>query len=105
VLSPAQLMSRLEEIEKDIAMREPVLEQAAQRWYVAKRDKEKARAEAFLSAEGTVAERSAEADKLTATMGAQDEAQFEAMRAVLRAMETRSMIGQSLLKAHGRAGA
>jgi hypothetical protein len=101
--SPAAVMERLEAIERDLATRQPALESAARNWYIAKRDKEKARAVAFLGAEGTVAERSAIADRETALDGKQAEAEYEALRAVVRTMETRATIGMALLKTHGRA--
>lgn len=101
--SPSEVMSRLEEIENDLATRQNTYENAAKKWYRAKRDKEKARAVAFLSAEGTVAERSAIADRETALNGREEEAEYEAVRAVVRTLETRASIGQSLLRAQGRA--
>ena len=50
------------------------------------------------------AERSAIADRDTATDGKVQEAEFEALKAVVRVLETRASIGQSLLRAYGRAG-
>lgn len=96
---PASVMRRLAEIENDLALRQNTLEAAALAWYRAKRDKEKARAVVFLSAEGTVAERSAIADRQTATDGKQEEALWESLKAVVRTLETRASIGQSLLRA------
>ena len=101
--SPEQVMARLSEIENDLALRQNALEAAAMSWFIAKRDKEKARAVAFLAAEGSVAERSALADQQTATDGKQEEALYESLRAVVRTLEARASIGQSLLKAQGRA--
>lgn len=96
-------MERLAAIESDLATREGALENAAFEWFKAKRDREKQRAEKFLTTEGTVAERNAHADKATAHLGVEHEAEYEALRAVVRVLETRATIGQSLLKAHGRA--
>lgn len=104
MLSPAQLMERLEQIEADLAVRQNVAEAAAESWFLAKRDREKAWAEAFIAAEGSVKLREAIADREVANMGRVEEAGWEASKAVLRVLDTRSMIGQSLLKAHGRAG-
>lgn len=101
--SPSAIMQRLAEIENDLALRQNAWEAAALAWFKAKRDREKAHAIAFLGAEGTVAERTAIADRATATEGAQDEALYESMKAVVRTLETRASIGQSLLKAQGRA--
>ena len=102
--SPQQIMDRLEQLDRDLEARGPALESAARAWFIAKRDREKARAEVFLTTEGTVAVRSAHADKATATQGAGAEAEYEAIKAVCRVLETRVGIGQTLLKAHGRAG-
>lgn len=100
---PAGVMARLTEIENDLATRQNALESAGRKWVIAKRDREKARAVAFLSAQGTVAERNAIADELTALDGKNEEAEWEALRAVVRVLETRASIGQSLLRSMGRA--
>ena len=100
---PAGVMARLADIENDLAARQNTLERAGMAWFRAKRDKEKARAVAFLSAEGTVAERTALAESQTALDGKNEEAEWEALRAVVRVLETRASIGQSLLRAQGRA--
>ena len=99
---PAQVLARLQAIEEDLAARQARLESAAMTWYRAKRDKEKARAVAFLSAEGSVAERNAVADKLTALDGRDAEAEWEAVRAVVRVLETRASIGQTIARTYGR---
>jgi len=101
--TPAQVMARLEEIESDLANRQNVLESAASQWFVAKRDREHKRAVEFLKAEGSVAERNAIADRVTAREGAQQEAEYEALKAVVRTLDTRASIGMSLLRAQGRA--
>lgn len=97
--NPGEVMKRLADIEGDLAIRQPAFEDAARKHYIAKRDKEKARAVAFLAAEGhTVAERQAIADQQTATDGSAAEAEYEAMKAVMRTLEARASIGQSLLR-------
>jgi len=101
--TPAQVMARLEEIENDLANRQNVLESAACQWFVAKREREHKRAVEFLKAEGSVAERNAIADRSTAREGAQQEAEYEALKAVVRTLDTRASIGMSLLRAQGRA--
>lgn len=98
----AEVQRRLEDIEADLQKREVALEDAARKWFIAKRDREKARAVAFLSAEGTIAERSAKADLETTVVGKEAEAEFEALRAVVRVLETRASIGQSLLRSMTR---
>lgn len=99
---PGAVIARLEEIENDLAIRQGALESAAQSWYRLKRDKEKARALAFIDAEGTVAERQAIADRETALMGKEEEALYEALKAVVRTLETRASIGQSILRSQNR---
>lgn len=101
--NPHAVMGRLSDIENDLAVRQGALEAAARAWFIAKRDKEKARAVAFLRAEGTVAERNAIADEQTALDGKHAEAEWEALKAVCRVLETRASIGQSILRAQGRA--
>lgn len=100
---PAAVQARLEEIERDLAIRQGALEAAALGWFRAKRDRERQRALAFIGATGTVAERTAIADRDTAMLGASEEAEYEALRSVVRVLETRATIGQSLLRSQGRA--
>ena len=100
--APAQVMARLQGIEQDLEARQNALEAAARAWFMAKRQREHDRAVAFLSAEGTVAERSALADRATALDGREAEAEWEALRAVVRVLDTRASIGQSILKAQAR---
>ena len=101
--APQLVMARLEAIEQDLAARQAALEAAARAWFTAKRQREHDRAVAFLAADGTVAERSALADRATALDGREAEAEWEALRAVVRVLDTRASIGQSILKAQGRA--
>jgi hypothetical protein len=101
--SPHAVQARLCEIENDLAIRQGALEAAARAWFIAKRDREKARAVAFLRAQGTVAERNALADEQTAVDGKHAEAEWEALKAVCRVLETRASIGQSILRSQGRA--
>ena len=100
--NPGAVIHRLQEIEDDLAIRQNTFESAALAWFKAKRDKERARAIAFLGATGTVAERNAVADRDTALNGQLEEAEYEAVKAVVRTLETRASIGQSLLRSQGR---
>jgi hypothetical protein len=101
---PGAVQGRLEEIERDLADRQGEYEQAALAYWRSKREKEKAQAEAFLRAEGTVAERQALAAQATAHIGMEDEARWEALKGVVRVLDTRATIGTSLLTAQGRGG-
>jgi hypothetical protein len=93
---------RLEAIERDLSERERELYDAAMGWFKKKRDLEHDRAVAFLAAEGTVAERQAKAARDNSNIGRDEEAEYEAIRAVVRVLETRANIGMALLKAQGR---
>lgn len=101
--APAAVQARLEEIEAELATRQGDYEAAALSWFRVKRDREKRRAQAFMEAGGTVAERSAKAEVATATIGVEDEARYEALRGVMRTLEARATIGQSILRAQSRA--
>lgn len=104
--SPHAVQARLRDIEEDLAIRQNDLERAAMAWFKAKRDREKRWAQEFLDQEGnvkTIAERKAVADAETADIGIEDEAEYEATKAVCRVLETRAAIGMALLKSQGRA--
>lgn len=100
--APQAVQERLEEIERDLAVRQNVLEATALGWFRAKRDKERRWAQAYLSAEGPAHERKAHADLAVCTVGVAEEAEFEAVKAVVRVLETRASIGQTLLRTQGR---
>jgi hypothetical protein len=99
----AQVMATLDQIQQDLALRQNLLEQAARNWFNAKREKEHKRAVTFLSTEGSVAERNAAADREVALEGKEAEGEYEALRGVVRVMETRANVCMAILKAHGRA--
>jgi hypothetical protein len=93
------VQERLDAIERDLAARGPALESAARAWILAKRERERQHATIFMSSDGSVAERNAKADLETAVIGMTDEAEYEAIKAAVRVLETRASIGQSLLRA------
>lgn len=99
--TPSLVLQRLEEIDRDLAVRLPGFEAAALAWFHMKRDREHARAVAFMSSSGTVAERNAQADIETSLMGKNEEALYMATKAVMDVLSTRSTIGMALLKAQG----
>lgn len=101
--TPQQVQARLEQIEQDLSVRQNVFEAAALSWYRVKREKEKRWAQAYLTASGPVHERKAHADLAVATVGVMEEAEYEAVKAVVRTLEARATIGQSLLRSQGRA--
>lgn len=101
--TPQQVQARLEELDTDLANRQNILESSAMAWFKKKRDREEAWARAYVSAEGPAHVRKAEADLAVATVGRNEEAEYEAVKAVVRVMETRATIGMALLKTQGRA--
>ena len=101
--TPQAVMARLEGIEHDLAIRQGALEAAALTWFRVKRDREKDWATAYIRADGPQHVRRAEADLTVATVDVAEEAEWEALKAVMRTLETRASIGQSLLRAQGRA--
>jgi hypothetical protein len=102
VLTPAQIIVRLEAIEQDLADRQPEFEDAAGAWTRAKRDKELAWADAYMAATGEVTTRKAAAIRASEHIGKEAEGRYVALSKVCGVLETRAMIAMSLLKSHGR---
>lgn len=103
MLSPAQIIERLEGIEQDLATRQNEYSTAAEAWSRKKRDKELAWARAYMNATGKeVTTRKAAAKLESENVGLEEEAKYEGLKAVMDVLQTRSMIGMGLLKAHGR---
>lgn len=100
--APPQVIVQLWQIDQDLASRQNDLEEYAEKWFRAKRDQEFEYSKAFLAATGTVAERTAKAKMDTYTVGVEAEAKYEALKAVVRVLDTRASIAQSILKAQGR---
>jgi hypothetical protein len=101
--TPAVVQTRPQEIDTDLAVRQLEFEEASLNHWRSKREKEKARADAFLRAEGTVAERTAKAEQQTALIGMEEEGRWEALKGVVRVLDTRAAIGMSILRSQGRA--
>lgn len=103
--SPAVVMTRLFAIENDLAERQNGYERAAGNWYTAQREIKRAHAIALLSSQKpSVTAQKAEADLAAlACDGVEYEAEYEAFKAVIRVLETRATVLQSILKAMGRA--
>ena len=100
--SPAQVMARLTEIETELAERQNDLEACAFAWFTAKRERERTEALEFMRAEGSVEARRQQAKRISAAIGAEEEASWEGKRAVVRVLEARANIGMAILKAQGR---
>lgn len=104
MLTPAQIAMRLQELDEDLALRQNAYESAAEAWYRILREREYRYAIEFMRAQGaTVTERREAARELTSLIGVNEEATFEGLRAAIKVMDTRAMIGMALLKSAGRA--
>jgi hypothetical protein len=101
---PSAIIARLGEIEADLALRQNQFEEVARQWYVAQREIGRKKAQALLgSSAKTVAAAKAEGELAAYDIeGAASEAEYESLKAVIRVLEQRAMIGMSLLKAQGR---
>lgn len=99
---PGAVLARLEQIEHDLSERQGEYERAAFAWYRAKRELEHDIAVAYLAAEGTVDERRSKARKAVQGLHTEEEAQYEAIKAAVRVLETRASIGMAILKSQGR---
>jgi hypothetical protein len=100
--APGPTLQRLAEIENDLAIRQNIYEEAARAWFIAKRDREREYALEYMRAEGPVEQRKSQAIRATSHIGQTEEAEFEALRAVVRVLETRASIGQSVLRSQAR---
>lgn len=103
--SPAEVMATLTAIERDLANRQNAYESAARDWYQAQREIKRKAAHALLnSTRSSVAEKRAEADEAAYDVeSSAREAEYEALKAVIRVLEQRSMICMAILKSQGRA--
>lgn len=103
-LSYAQVRDRLDEIDTDLADRQPIYEAACSDYFRAKRNYEAAYAREYVRADGKNSEER-KSRALLALMPSQEykglivaEAAYEAGKAAMRTLETRASIGQSLLR-------
>jgi hypothetical protein len=100
--TPQAVQERLEELDNDLALLQNSIEDAAMAHFRTKRDREKQKALAFLAAKGTDFARRAQAEMAVADVGREEEGKWEALRAVLKTLEARAMVGDSILKAQSR---
>lgn len=111
--SPQAVIERLAEIEQDLAGRQNEYEKAAGDRARLVRDWEKALAIARKTAKGNDAETRKAVALIAASEYEDDDGNlytrlrdaedlYEASKVVIRVLETRSAIGMSILKAHGR---
>lgn len=106
--SPQEVMARLSTIEEQMATNQNALERAAMDYFSYKREIDVERSKALLTVEGTVAEREAKATQIVAASDlwqafVRAEAAYESLRAAQRSLADRASIGQSILRAQGRA--
>lgn len=99
-------MATLEGIDRDLASRMPELEEAAQHVYKYRREYDLEQAKAFAAATGSPTERKQEAIAVAGKSAvfailAENEGIYEARKAAVHLLQTRSIIGCALLKANG----
>ncbi len=99
---PIAVQQTLEEIEEDLAVRQLAYESAARAWFAKQGQIAKDRAISYRRATGNSTDRRAAADEEHGEDGAVEQAEYEALRAVVKVLETRATICQSLLKSQGR---
>ena len=101
---PAAIMEGLASIEADLAMRQNNFEEVARQWYVAQREIGRRKAQALLASDAKSVTAAKAEGELAAydVEGAASEAEYESLKAVIRVLEQRAMIGMALLKAQGR---
>lgn len=108
-LTVQQITERLEGIEQDVYDRQAKGEEAAEKFYRAKRNFELEYAKKYIQTKGSVT------DRKQATVEAlekdpawfallESEGAYEGWKAVMRALEQRASIGQSLLKSQREMG-
>jgi hypothetical protein len=103
--SPELVQQRLEEIEADLWARQNIYEEAARKWFIAKRDIERTRAAALVtSTAGSVTEKKAEGiSESWHVENAESEAEYEALKSAISVLTTRATICMAILKSQGRA--
>lgn len=99
---PASVQIRLEEIDTQLAELQNGYEAAALEFFRKKRDREHRWAHVYVTTDGPAYLRKAAADGATLDEGLEAEAVYEGRKAVVRMLETRASIGQSILRAQGR---
>ncbi len=102
---PIAVQQTLEEIERDLAKRQNFYEDAARQWFSAQREIRRLTATALLSSgRDSVTEKKAEGELAAYDVeNAAAEAEYEALRAVVKVLEVRATILMSLAKSQGRA--
>lgn len=103
MMTPAQIQDRLESIEQDLGKRQNLYEEAAEKWYRILREREHTHAIEFMKGTGNTTERREHAKLASSLIGMSEEAEYEGLKAAIRVMEQRAMIGMALLKSAGRA--
>lgn len=101
---PLNLQERLEAIEQDLAVRQNAWEAAARAWFIASGSVTKDRAIAYRTADGGSTEKREAANEQHGADSTVEQAEYEALRAVVKVLETRATICMSLLKSQGRYG-
>ena len=104
--SPQEVQARLEQLDGELGLRLNALEKAAFDWYKIRPAKERLWATTYLSTDGPVHVRKAAADGAVASdEWGELEGRYEMLKVVVRGLESKASIGQSILRAQSRVGA
>lgn len=101
--SPQEVQGRLEEIETDLATRLNEYEAAAMEWFRIKPKRERRWAESYISTNGPAHIRKVAADAAVADEEwAEAEGRYEVLKVIVRGLEAKASIGQSILRSQSR---
>lgn len=105
--SPSEVQARLEQVDGELGLRLNALEKAAFDWYQIKPRRDRLWANTYVAFNGPAHLRKVAADGRVAEEIAWAEAEglYEGLKVVVRGLETKASIGQSILRAQSRVGA
>ena len=105
--SPSEVQDRLEALDAELGLRLNALEKAAFQWFQIKPQRDKLWAQTYVAFNGAAHLRKVAADGRVAEEVAWAEAEglYESLKVVVRGLETKASIGQSILRAQSRVGA
>lgn len=101
--SPAEVQERLEAVDTELALRLNDLEEAAMTWFRIKPKRERMWAESYIRVDGPAHIRKVAADSSVANEEwAEAEGRYEVLKVIVRGLESKASIGQSILRSQSR---
>ena len=101
--TPQSVEQRLEAIDQDLAIRQNLYEAAAKAHFLKVAEVTKDKAIAYRKADGNSTDKRESANEQHGEDGSKEQAEYEALKAVIKVLESRATIGMAILKSHGRA--